>query len=134
MNVVWLSYINIFKWPFLYPLRRSHYKTKINESDDFIGKFRRLQQAGKEANLVLNTHAGNAWTTLSVRIGHGGPGQNTHQQKAWGAQNGPAQQRCLEKRATARNTQVGAQNDTAEADAVTEDATEIDGPTNELKK
>ena len=29
--------------------------TKMNELDDFIGKFKRLQQAGKEANLVLNT-------------------------------------------------------------------------------
>ena len=27
----------------------------MKELDDFIGKFRRLQQAGKEANLVLNT-------------------------------------------------------------------------------
>ena len=28
--------------------------TKMNELDDFIGKFKRLQQAGKEANLVLS--------------------------------------------------------------------------------
>ena len=61
----------------------------MNELDDFIGKFKRLQQAGKEANLVLNTLAGSAWATLSVRIG---PGQHTHQQKARGARNGPAQQ------------------------------------------
>ena len=53
----------------------------MNELDDFIGKFKRLQQAGKEANLVLNTLAGNAWATLSVRIGPVGPGQ----QKARGA-------------------------------------------------
>ena len=51
----------------------------MNELDDFISKLRRLQQAGKEANLVLNTHAGNAWATLSVRIGHGGPGQHTQE-------------------------------------------------------
>ena len=36
----------------------------MNEFDDFIGKLKRLQQAGKEANLVLNTLAGNAWATL----------------------------------------------------------------------
>ena len=54
----------------------------MNELDDFIGKWRRLKQAGKEANLVLNTLAGNAWATLSVRLGHGGPDQHTQQQKA----------------------------------------------------
>ena len=56
--------------------------TKMNELDDFIGKFKRLQQAGKEANLVLNTLAGSAWATLSVCIGPGGPGQHTNQLKA----------------------------------------------------
>ena len=67
--------------------------TKMNESDDF----KRLHQAGKEANLVLNTLAGSAWATLSVCIGPGGPGQHTHQQKAQGARNGPAQQSRYEK-------------------------------------
>ena len=38
---------------------------KMNKLDDFIGKWRRLKQAGKEANLVLNTLAGYAWATLS---------------------------------------------------------------------
>ena len=49
----------------------------MNELDDFIGKRMKLKQAGKKANLVLNTLAGNAWATLSVHIGHGGPGQHT---------------------------------------------------------
>ena len=40
----------------------------MNELEDFIGKWRKLRQAGKEANLVLNTLAGNAWATLSVSI------------------------------------------------------------------
>ena len=57
----------------------------MNEKEDFICKWRRLKQAGKEANLVLNTLAGNAWVTLSVDIGHGGPGQHTQQQKERGA-------------------------------------------------
>ena len=69
----------------------------MNELDDFIGKFKRLQQAGKEAKSVLNTLAESAWATLSVRIGPGGPGQHTHQQKARGARNGPAQQKHGEK-------------------------------------
>ena len=59
--------------------------TKMNELDDFIGKFKRLQQAGKEAKLVLNTLAGSAWETLSIRIGPRGPCKHTHQQKARGA-------------------------------------------------
>ena len=46
----------------------------MNELDDFIGKWKRLKKAGKEANLVLITFAGNAWATLSVRLGHGRPG------------------------------------------------------------
>ena len=94
----------------------------MNELDDFIGKFKRLQQAGKEANLVLKTLAGNAWATLSVRIGHWGPGQHTQQQKARGARNDPAQQRRREKRESARATQ-GGQNATSEAAAPNEDAT-----------
>ena len=51
------------------PSRRSQYRTKMNELDDIIGKWSRLQQAGKES------------VTLSVRIGHGGPGQHNQQQK-----------------------------------------------------
>ena len=51
---------------------------KMNELYDFIGKWMRLKQAGKEANLVLNTLAGNAWATLSVCIGHGGPPKRKH--------------------------------------------------------
>ena len=52
----------------------------VNALYDFLGKWRGLKQAGKEAKSVLNTLAGNAWATLSVCIG---------QQKARGAPNGP---------------------------------------------
>ena len=41
-----------------------HYTMKMNELDDFIGKWRRLKQAEKKADLVLNTLAGNAWVSL----------------------------------------------------------------------
>ena len=93
----------------------------MNKLDDFIGKVKRLQQAGKKANLVLNTLAGSVRATLSVRIGPGGPGQQTHQQKARGARNGPAQQKRREKRASARATA------TAGA-AANGDATAKEGP------
>ena len=55
----------------------------MNKLYDFIGKWMKLKQAGKEANLVLNTLAGNTLATLSVRLGHGGPSQHTQQKKAW---------------------------------------------------
>ena len=74
--------------------------------------------------MVISTLAGNAWATLSVRIGHGGPGQHTQQQKARGARNGPAQQRRHEKRASARATASAGATATAgaAAAAVNEDA------------
>ena len=100
----------------------------MNELDDFIGEWRRLKQAGKEANLVLNTLAGNEWATLSVRLWQEGPSQHTQQEKARGAQNGPAQQRRHEKQASAWATQGGAQNAAAEAAASNEEATVKDGP------
>ena len=43
-------------------------------------------KADWEGNLVLITLAGNAWATLSVCLGHGGPSQHTKQQKARGAE------------------------------------------------
>ena len=108
----------------------------MNELDDFIGKWRKLRQAGKEAILVLNTLAGNAWATISVHLGHGGPVQHIQQQKAWGARNGPAQQRRREKQASARATQGRAQNATGQAAAATTtmDGTEKDGPNERVEK
>ena len=72
------------------------------------------------ANAVLKINY--FWTPL-VRIGPGGPGQYTHQQKARSSRNGPAQKKHHEKLMIARVTQGGANNATAEATA-TEDATE----------
>ena len=57
----------------------------MNKLDDLFGKWMKLMQTGEEANLVLNTLAGNAWATLSVRLGHGGLSQHNKQQKARGA-------------------------------------------------
>ena len=69
----------------------------MNQLEDFIDEWLKLKLTGKEAKLVLNTIAGNDWATLSVRLGHGGPSHHIQQQKAQGAQNGPAQQRHCEK-------------------------------------
>ena len=67
------------------------------------------------------------WATLSVRIGPGGPGQHTHQQKAQGPRNGPAQQKRREKWASERATATSGATATARA-AANEDATAKKGP------
>ena len=111
----------------LHLVRRLHYRTKMKELDDFIGKFRILQQAGKHPG---RKRMGNSLCL----IGQGGPGQHSQQQKAQGAQKGPAQQRCCEKRASALTTQEGTKNATAEATAANEDATVKDGPNRRVDK
>ena len=42
----------------------------MTKLDDFIGKWMKLKQAGKEPNLVLNTLERNTWANLF--LGHGG--------------------------------------------------------------
>ena len=66
MNVVKSSYRQNITDTCLYLVRRTHYRMKMNELDDFIGNWRKLRQAEKEANLVLSTLAGIAWATLSA--------------------------------------------------------------------
>ena len=73
-----------------------------NTLDEFIGNWLKLKQAGKEANLVLKTRAGNAGAQLEVRQEHVGSSQQNHQQKPHGAQT--AQQRCRERQAHAMAT------------------------------
>ena len=82
-----------------YPVWRQNCRimSDMNEIVEFIGKWLKLKQTGKEANLVLKIQAGNAWETLSFHIGHRGPSQQIQQQKAFGGRNGPAHQRCQEK-------------------------------------
>ena len=112
----------------------------MSELADFIGKFKRLHEAGKEANLVLNTLAGSAWATLSVCIRPEGPGQQTHQRKARGARNGPAQQKRREKRASARATATAeaaaadVNEDATMTATVTATATAKEGPTERVDK
>ena len=57
----------------------------LDELDEFIDKWVKLAQAGKEATLVLKTQAGNAWAQLSVHLGQVGSSQKTQQQNARGA-------------------------------------------------
>ena len=68
------------------------------ELDSFIFKFKHLWRSGYDAHLNINTHAGQAWVDLRVRLGHAeGP---HHVNKA---KNGPSRQRRRERRAESRN-------------------------------
>ena len=72
------------------------------ELDSFINKFKVLWNSGLDAHLELNTHAGQAWVNLRVRLGHApGPSyQFPPPEKR--SRNGPARQRRREKRAAER--------------------------------
>ena len=42
----------------------------VPELETFVDKFRRLWKAGRDAHLDLESHAGQAWVGLRVRLGH----------------------------------------------------------------
>ena len=42
----------------------------VSEVDTFIEKFKHLWQSGLDAHLDLETHAGQAWVGLRLRLGH----------------------------------------------------------------
>ena len=74
-----------------------------SELDSFVKKFKDLWQSGLDAHLVVDTHAGQAWVDLRVRLGHA-PGPQQHQphqpglQKLSKVRNGPPRQRCRARR------------------------------------
>ena len=73
------------------------------ELDSFIFKFKHLWRAGCDAHLDINTHAGQAWVGLHVRLGHA---QRPHHQNLYTnvnkARNGFSRQRRRERRAAQR--------------------------------
>ena len=75
-----------------------------SELESFLTKFRGLWNSGFDAHLELESHAGQAWVSLRVRLGHApGPVQHprhfAHQNRT---RNGPSRQRRRERRAEAR--------------------------------
>ena len=73
------------------------------ELDSFLLKFRQLWRAGYDAHLNVNSHAGQAWVGLHVRLGHAqGPLNQDHVKNVNKARNGPSRQRRRERRADAR--------------------------------
>ena len=80
-----------------------------NELDSFIEKFKQLWKRGAGAHLDMDTHAGQAWVGLRVRLGqpHGPhpPPQPQPQHLSNSrlrARNGPSRQRRRARRAAAR--------------------------------
>ena len=70
------------------------------EVDSLILKFRQLWKTGFDAHLDLHTHAGQAWVSLHVRLGHSQ--EHRHQRDYYKARNSPSRRRRREKRANAR--------------------------------
>ena len=97
-----------------------------NEVDSFVLKLKNLWKAGRDAKLTIETVAGEATVTLSVRglpePQPGGPAQQEHylSQLVSQSRNGPARQRRREKREAARQAVKATLKDGLDADAVEE--------------
>ena len=73
------------------------------ELDSFVLKFRQLWRAGCDAHLDVNTHAGQAWLGLHVRLGHAdGPLYQENMKNVNKSRNGPSRQRRRQRRAAIR--------------------------------
>jgi hypothetical protein len=73
----------------------------VTEVESFVQKFKNLWKSGFSAHLDLDTHSGQAWVGLRVRLGH------HHQvQQPRKARNGPSRQRRRARRADARKENV----------------------------
>ena len=77
---------------------------RIKELDSFIGKLKQLWQSGEDAHLHVETHAGEAWVSLHVKLGHGQDHQQQHsvQPHLPRNRNGPYRQRRRARRAATR--------------------------------
>ena len=73
----------------------------VTEIDSFILKFKNLWKSGLSAHLDLDTHSGQAWVGLRVRLGH--PLHRQVQQTGPKSRNTPCRQRPREKPLAARN-------------------------------
>ena len=93
----------------------------ITEVDTFVKKFHQLWNDGISAHLDLDTHAGDAWVGLRVRLGQvpgplHGQAQSFHQEEV-PRKESPSRQRRREKRAAARQANVVRATDTEAEEA-----------------
>jgi hypothetical protein len=73
------------------------------EIDILVNNFKQLWQSGRSAHLDIDTHAGQAWIGLRVRLGHqAGPHHQQQVHSKTGARNSPSRQRRRIRRAAAR--------------------------------
>ena len=77
-----------------------------DELDKFVRKFVTLWQSGCDANLYVETKAGNAFVNLRVGLGQAHPHHGQHVGGHRGG--GPAKQQRLERRAAARKATAAA--------------------------
>ena len=85
----------------------------VTELDTFVHKFHQLWNAGYNAHLDLDTHAGLAWVGLRVQLGHV-PGPLHHQvpppfSKKWRKAESPSRQRRRARRTAERQQQAVAE-------------------------
>ena len=64
-----------------------------------VNNFKELWKSGRSAHLDLDTHAGQAWIGLRVRLGHAHQPHHEHQSRT---RNSPSRQRRRLRRAAAR--------------------------------
>ena len=85
----------------------------LTELDTFVHKFQQLWNAGYDAHLDLDTHAGLAWVCLRVQLGHV-PGPLHHHVPPpfytnWRKTESPSRQRRRARRTAERQQQVAAE-------------------------
>ena len=87
------------------------------ELDTFVHKFKQLWKSGLDAHLDIDTHGGEAWVGLRLRLSHA-PGPHHHfPNQPRRTRNGPAQQRRRARRAALRQEKaVEATEDVAKLD------------------
>ena len=104
----------------------------VSELDSFIRKFKELWKSGVGAHLDIDTHAGEAWVGLRVRLGHV-PGPPHHVKLPRKTRDSPSRQRRRARRAAARQRDaeeaIDDVGDSPEAEEATTDEEVVNGAT-----
>ena len=94
----------------------------MTELETFVQKFHQLWNAGHNAHLDAESHAGAAWVGLRVQLGQA-PGHQHHHQVNPQKKFSPSRQRHHVRRAAEQNVNLAESADIAEAsDKVVEEA------------
>jgi hypothetical protein len=74
------------------------------EIDILVKNFKQLWQSGHSVHLDLDSHAGQAWIGLRVRLGHVAVPQHQHQVHSKGSRNSHSRQSRRVRRAAERES------------------------------